>query len=439
MAWRFSLTSLLVAGATLVAAHGCSSSSSGGMTTDAASDALDAGSLFDIYVSDAPHCTIPPKPVGVPDGWELYTDYDPCCLLYAPSSPALLPPPLAWRSCDTAWSGDGGLDDGACRQIDLPAAGAPQFGASLRAGVVTLLTNQLVNGMYAYVVVDADGPVHQAFLQSTDAHCGPSPSDMRDGKYVFQIYDTGSFNGGGFLAGDVTEFRPSFVHHFDDAITHSTLTGALGVLDVDEADQFHLYPWTDAPTLVRNAADDGLHHSFPAFIENALFWSASAGSVDRIASYTADGGAIDFLASADPARGYADIGGDGTDLVWIEGDGHDAGPIGYDTTSWMTSPFTTDPSKLAPRRLRSDVPKGFETSQIKVGCGYAARANGASLRIVHLSDGMSWVLPNNSPWTWVNPLAVTCDEVFVTVGIGSGSTNIARVRLASLGPGIPAD
>ncbi|MEO8800807.1 MAG: hypothetical protein ABI551_23150 [Polyangiaceae bacterium] len=105
----------------------------------------------------------------------------------------------------------------------------------------------------------------------------------------------------------------------------------------------------------------------------------------------------------------------------------------------MTSPFTTDPSKLAPRRLRSAVPKGFETSQIKVGCGYAARANGANLRIVHLSDGTSWVLPNNSPWSWVNPLAVTCDEVFVTVGIGSGSTNIARVRLASLGPGIPPD
>ena len=397
---------------------------------------VDAGSLFDV---DATHCADFAKPSQVPDGWELYTEYDPCCLLYVPSSPQYLPPPLTWRACDSAWSGDGGIDAGECRQIDATAAASPEFGASVRAGVVTLETTEAVNGAYASVVVDADGPVHQAFMQ-VGGSCGPAPRDMRDGKYVYRIYNTGSFNGGGFIAGDVSEFRPSFVHHFMDQIDHGVVVGALGVLDVDQGDTLNLYEWNDAPKAISNPQDIGLRSSFPLFSGSALFWSASGGSYNRVAAYTHDAGATDLLSSgSDPTVGYDDFGSDGTDMVWLAGQGHDAGAIAFDSANIMTSPFATNPLNVVARRLRSETPSGFGVSPTKVGCGYAARANGDYLRIVKISDGSSWVLNNRLPWEWVNPLAITCDEVFATVGTGGGNVNIARVRISSLGPGIPAD
>lgn len=410
------------------------------MARDAATP--DSGNPFDVYVSDAPHCLIPPKPAAVPEGWEPYTDYDPCCMMYVPSAPQYLPPPLKWTACNTAWNGDGGVDAGECRQIDQPSAGSPEFGASVRDGVVTLLTNELINGVYAAVVADADGPVHQAFMLDSAALCGPSPSDMRDGKYVYQIYNTSGFTGGGFIAGDVNEFRPSFVHHFNDALTHGVVAGKLGVLDVDETDTFNLYEWSANPKIVRNPQDDGLDYSFALFSADALFWLASAGPYHRIGAYTDDGGATDLVSfGADGSHGAADLGADGVDMMWMEGSGHTGDPIAFDTAQLMTSPFATDPAKVVARRLRSESPDSIGVTTTKVGCGYGARTNGNYLRIVRLSDGVSWVLNNSgSSWKWINTLVVTCDEVFVTVGLPlPNGSNIARVRISSLGPGIPPD
>jgi hypothetical protein len=54
---------------------------------------------------------------------------------------------------------------------------------------------------------------------------------------------------------------------------------------------------------------------------------------------------------------------------------------------------------------------------------------------------LSWVLqgPNNAQQIgWSTPLAVTCQEAFIQVDEGV-ERNFARVRLDSLGPGLPAD
>lgn len=437
---RLALGSLVIACGFLGAAHGCSSSSSGVAVQDAAT--LDAGSLFDVYASDAPHCVIPPKPPQVPDGWDLYTDYDPCCLLYTPKAPQYLPPPLQWTACNAAWAGDGGIDGGDCRQIDQPVAGSPEFGASVQDGVVSLATGEFVNGLYADVIAEADGPVHQALLETDrkTSRCTPFPQDMRDGKYVYAMYPPSDFNGGGFLAGDVNEFRPSFLHHFSDDLTHGVVAGKLGVLDVDETDTFNLYEWSATPKVVRNPQDDGLDDSFAFFSGNALFWSASSGSFNRMVVYTDDAGAVDLLSSgSDPSYGYDDLGTDGTDMVWMRGNGHDAGPVGFDSATLMASPFALTAAGITPKRLRSESTKRYGVSPIRVGCGYAVRTNGDYLRIVRISDGVSWVLSSTTSWSWLHPLAVTCDEVFAAVSASADTNNIARVRISSLGPGIPAD
>jgi hypothetical protein len=80
-----------------------------------------------------------------------------------------------------------------------------------------------------------------------------------------------------------------------------------------------------------------------------------------------------------------------------------------------------------------------------VGCGHAALdahspSGGSQLLIIRLADGVSWLLdsPSDNHWFWGTPLAVTCDEVFTMWGPG-GSSHVRRIRLDSLGPGIPPD
>jgi hypothetical protein len=157
--------------------------------------------------------------------------------------------------------------------------------------------------------------------------------------------------------------------------------------------------------------------------------------------YTAAGGVQDLLSpGSDPAVGFDDLGTDGTDMVWMKASGHTDASLPFDKYEIITSPATTDPALIAPRRLRSEEGPAFGSTPFVVGCGYAARTNGYHLRIVRLADGQSWNLDGaaTDAWSWARPLAVTCDELFATVKDGK-TLRLARVRLDSLGPPIPAD
>jgi hypothetical protein len=136
--------------------------------------------------------------------------------------------------------------------------------------------------------------------------------------------------------------------------------------------------------------------------------------------------------------------------VWLYGAGHTRGPNLFDTVSIMTAPYAVVPGALQVRRLRSEGPTVFGTSQFVVGCGYAAHQaqSGTSngVRLVRLSDGVSWYLPGDNalPWRWEQPIAVTCTEIFAHVTSRTSDSalnvdNYARVRLDSLGPGTPPD
>nr|MDA8219635.1 hypothetical protein [Dehalococcoidales bacterium] len=151
----------------------------------------------------------------------------------------------------------------------------------------------------------------------------------------------------------------------------------------------------------------------------------------------------------DASRGAGNFTTDGKDMVWTYVQGADHGDGTYDTMSVMTAPYTTDAAQAqaTSRRLRSDV-KGFDPYLWAVGCGYAARGvslpsplNNA-LFIVRRSDGVSWLLPGSldAPrLDWGIPIGATCDELFTTVDTADRVTQVARIRLDSLGPGTPPD
>jgi hypothetical protein len=63
----------------------------------------------------------------------------------------------------------------------------------------------------------------------------------------------------------------------------------------------------------------------------------------------------DFLsAGMVTTRGYGDLGTDGTDLVWIEAGVETTETVPFDSYTIMTSPITTDPAQVVPRRLRTE-------------------------------------------------------------------------------------
>ena len=113
----------------------------------------------------------------------------------------------------------------------------------------------------------------------------------------------------------------------------------------------------------------------------------------------------------------------------------------------MAAPFTTDPSALAPKRLRSWPSNRLPVRPMAVGCGYAAYgySPGHTL-IVRIEDGVSWELPSTNctppnfagDWCFEHVSGITCDHVYVNGGIDLAS-NQTRIAIAELGPGTPPD
>jgi hypothetical protein len=161
--------------------------------------------------------------------------------------------------------------------------------------------------------------------------------------------------------------------------------------------------------------------------------------------YSPSDGARDLISFGNDVSANATaFGTDGIDMVWIEATGRATTSAAWTTIDIMTSPFTSDASKVQKRRLRSE--KGSIYEAFAVGCGYAAHNYssvelGNGVRVVRLSDGHSWRLSNvggdGSGLLFNTPRAITCDDVFVN--IDDGHVNTLRIRLDSLGSGEAAD
>jgi hypothetical protein len=296
------------------------------------------------------------------------------------------------------------------------------------------------------MIVDADGPVHAAYLLTDPHHCLLGEPSIQDHRYTMRVFESASSNGGGLIANDWASapFGSRLAVHLSTMSSHSPYAGPFAILDLTGAFTLDQYAWADGarlPSLWSAAQDDGLQQGIPVVNDGAVFWPSSDMRYHKVKVYTPAGGVRDFLtAGTMTTLGYGDLGTDGKDLVWIEASGRttDTGP--FDTYTIMTAPYTTEPGAVASRRVRTEQGPGFDVVYFQVGCGYAARSNGEHIRVVRLSDGQSWVLSNalTDAWGWTEPLALTCTELFATVR-SSGVTRLARVRLDSLGSGIAPD
>lgn len=412
---------------------------------DVAADvALDQGVPFEAADPD------PVPPPGLPDGWEIERTYSKHCGIYKPKTAANLPPPVRWEACPSIAT-PAGVD---CRLMAVegdPADKAFPAGAEAAAvnadGSVVLVAYRNVQPEWTYrLIAEADGPVHEAYLLTDPRLCNLATPSVGGERYAMRVYEHTASTGGGFVASEWTTGRlsPRLAVHFSGASAHTVWAGSFALLDLTAGFTLDQYSWTDGAKLASlwsAAQDNGLQQGIPVFADGAAFWPSSNLRYHKVKVYTPSTGVRDFLSvGAVTTKGYGDLGTDGKDLVWIEAAGRatDTGP--FDSYTIMTAPFTTDPAQVVSRRLRTEDGPDFDVVYFQVGCGYAARSNGAHIRVVRLSDGQSWVLSNGlaDPFGWTAPLALTCTELFATVRV-SGVTRLARIRLDSLGPGIPPD
>jgi len=306
------------------------------------------------------------------------------------------------------------------------------------------------------LVVEADGPVRQAFWRDyvplRGRHVALSSSTVAPGKsgWVVDDYDSGQSSRMVAFGGDDTLLRPPIIY---DRLSSHPEFGAIWVgphfYIEGTKTKDHVYRWDGTYMGVSQVGPSV--HSLPQWIGPTLLFAYQESPQYHLLRWTEHDGTRVLVGFDDNSKAAGNPGSDGIDLVWVQGEGRKPDEKVFPERWIMTSKFSTDPAKIKPRRLVRWPPTIIGTPSgvlpPPVGCGYAVyRYFGGSgsppetgLLIVRLADGVSWKLISNStspPDAWSMPIAVTCDEVFSRYK-GGYLESIRRVRLDSLGPGIP--
>lgn len=309
------------------------------------------------------------------------------------------------------------------------------------------------SGLHIYrLVAELDGDVLATVREGNPANRAPRcvlyPYNTDADRYVYALLESSDDGGArayaavkGSLGGGppTVELReetldPGGPAYWAAAPGLVRLYGKLNLFDWDAPDAATFLGPTDegAPGMLLSQGD-------------AIFWSSGYVAEMKHKVWTPDGGSRDFLGTgANLNFGAADLGTDGTSMVWVEGTGRASPSDVFATVTAKTAPHTTDSSQIVPRALRSDLSGyGFSTSPFKVGCGHAARhtniirdsGSTTGIQVIRLADGYDAHLVNElgAMWLWTYPLAVTCDELLVA-GYDSSGYNAVRVPLTSLGP-----
>lgn len=392
----------------------------------------------------------PPRRPEIPDGWERWDGYDPCCEFYLPAKPEAMPEPLSWVPCQ----GDvpAGL---VCKQIGpsatRPGAGTLVSGQVNAAGAATFLLGYGASDVLQYeVVADADGAVRQAILAPNWKRCGLEFVSSSDGKYALGVHENNSPFISGVLAGDIGEARPSLVMNLKEPGAHAVLAGKPGLLDVPSSRDYNLYSWSDGSLVTKIwdlKREPGWEYGSPSFFGDTLYWGFSSGGIFKVKSWTLDRGASDLLASSDvPVHSLDSLATDGVSMAWL--DGTNVNPQGLSSTvRLVTSRYAIDKAALQPRVLRDDLTVWGFGEPMVVGCGYVARADALTpfsggVLLSRLSDGQAWYLPTRTDgmsFSFSFPRAITCDELFLDASYRTDAATfptVARIRLDSLGPGL---
>lgn len=393
-----------------------------------------------------------------PPGWLPWKDWSADCPLYYPASADHLPPPIEWKPCGKAPPGV------ACRVMatdwtDQPRATMsyyPKFSAG--DGKPMILLRRVTPRSWLEIVAEVDGPVRNAVLRikapgdsPAKAGCMTQLEDLDEGRWALRIRghdangDSSKSPHSGGIGGVVGMREPTVIARAADSRVYSFQVSATRLARVGVPGSAVSTSLWSRPSdkQVTSPADDpeGLKAGQVALSGDTLFWSTATATVHGINVWTPKAGAQPFVRFVgDSTRGAADLGTDGKHLVWSQGEGKKPKEPVYPKRSVMTAPFTSNPTAVKPRRLRSAPYENIGSQQWVVGCGFAAHsARGNDLVIVRLPDGQAWFVEQQLPdFALFSPLGLTCEEAFF-VGRFGGRLSIARLRLDSLGDGVAAD
>jgi hypothetical protein len=386
------------------------------------------------------------------DGW-LRLDY-PGCNLYAAPSPDKMPAPFVWEPCSSIVAPLGI----SCMQIKETwppmSSGGSGGGIGIHRGRVDasgkawLALGYGTGGLSVRAIAEVDGRVHQA-LSYTRGTCSVAADGVAGSKSIWMVVQPKSSTRPeerGAIGGEVDSV-PLVLEHWDDGAARSYYAGPSSYFALGPENALRL--WTpDAPPLGNVVLTDPGQMLPRTFIGEELFYEVSNLSYARIKVYSPANGARDLVSFGnDVSKRAVDFGTDGVDMVWVEASGRAAVGDAWSTIDIMTAKHTTDALAIQKRRLRSEgTAAGGEP--FTVGCGYASHyastsTDGNIVRIVRLSDGRSWKLPeifvDGGVWLFQQTHAITCDEIFMNVLSTNGVVRAVRIRLDSLGPGDPAD
>lgn len=370
------------------------------------------------------------------------------CGITMVTEPSQLPPPIAWRACDSPVAFP-------CEQMDANWPGAATSAqvipvgshADLTAGRTTLFLRRFqAKGTFYDAIAEADGPMRQAFYGEgvDDGKCWPVSADVRDGKFAVGLGSrTGPWDhvqqrcaliggavGASALSGQYGKFA------YDDLVVscgYQAAAGSQGLSASVDVDATPLLSWSFSPISKRP-------FWVYRWIDGNVF-----GGFDQVS--VAPVGKPPTLAyvPSDPLRQIYEADADGSSFAWIEGHKWVS-----DLDVWcsspdvlMTAPYTTQGSTFAPHAVVTLGPCG-DTTVLRVGCGYAAmEANLPGTRdratlIVRLADGRWWPLSSAKGALSLNTIVdVSCSHVYARASSPAHGATFVRIPLSQLGPGNP--
>jgi hypothetical protein len=391
-------------------------------------------------------------------GWIEYVDWSCECRYYVPESKDVLPPPIEWEPCPALPLGiacEAMVTDWTEAPNPIPIN--PMMDRDTDGAAVLSFTRIAVTEPIPYtlhLVANADGPVRTAIMKlwsdeisTTLPGCALGARTVNEGKHLWDAlgHQSGAelSNHQGVIGGPIDDLHPKVIAHIADDFPYHYSWAASANWVIKGGFDVHAYPWdmTQEIFVTSQATDpENLDFSQPQMKGDALFWTTSNNIISGVNSWNPVDGMRPFIRFiGDPTRAAGNLGTDGIDLVWSYGEGKGPNDTTYPVRSVMTAPFTTDPAALVPRRLRSQPSPGIAEREWQVGCGFAAHAQLTDMLVVRLVDGISWLFPLQMPDVRLyHAIGLTCTELFALADV-QGRTNIVRIRLDSLGPGIPPD